>query len=942
MNKSKSLLCLICSFALGLVGLVSTSNVNKAVVVKAADENLIVNGSFETGEGAVAEGWEFIHPAFPEALDGNHDGARRVTMIYSADGVQPGWFPSLMQRVAVEANTDYTLSMYVLNWGTAAKQPLYVGYRNPNGADPYANIKDVCLTDIGTAWQKIEFTFNTGDLTDITVAAFAVTTAFDGTNVGGYLIDSVSLVKKTVENGGGLLTNGNFENGIVNQDYGVTPNTSWSTISWAAALNEPANAYEGNWLSQLAYANPALSQGEFPSLWQDVKLEKNTDYELSFYVKNWGVATYPTQGLHVGIRDMASATIWDNIDGGIVITDANGSYKKYTYTFNTKGLEDVRVAFFTPSISGGGFGGFHIDKVNLEKVDKNLLANSSFENGGAPMGVYEETATNWTTMSYAGVLNEPANARTGNHMANIPYAFDGFVVNAFPSVWEDVAVEKNTNYKVSFYAKAWGGAVRGNLWAGHRNHLGATPWDNLSGLMLNQEVTGEYTKFTYYFNSGDTELARIAFFTCTLDAAVVGAGGYQIDDVTVEKVPNMTVVSSGATSVYDGQAHGINVGVNFPVGVDTKVYYATEELTAANYLEKGSLTPITLTNAGEVKVYYYVVSAGYNDKAGSETIKITKADNAWTTKLACASIKKGQAVAPVAQAANGEVVFTYSTSENGEFTSEVPTAVGKYYVKATVAASENYNELTAVAQFDILALDMNVTAEGYAGTYDGQAHGITVNAADLTEAKVYYATEELTAENYLEKGSLTPITLTNAGEVKVYYYVVCEDYNAVSGNKTVSIAKADNAWTTQLSCPSVEEGNTLTPVAQAANGEVVFTYSTSENGEFTSEVPTAAGTYYVKATVAASENYNELSSVVSFEITAKQNTDTPSDEPSEEPSEEPTEEPSNEPTEEPSVQPSEDPVEPQEPTKKGCRGTTAGLIGLITLVGAIILKKKNK
>ena len=161
---------------------------------------------------------------------------------------------------------------------------------------------------------------------------------------------------------------------------------------------------------------------------KDAIVEQNTEYKLEFYVKNWGAATYPTQGLHVGIRDMASATIWDNIDGGIVITDANGSYKKYTYTFNTKGLEDVRVAFFTPSISGGGLGGFHIDKVNLEKVDKNLLANSSFENGGVGMGVYEDTATNWTTMSYAGVLNEPQNARTGNHMANIPYAFDGFVV----------------------------------------------------------------------------------------------------------------------------------------------------------------------------------------------------------------------------------------------------------------------------------------------------------------------------------------------------------------------------------------------------------------------------------------------------------------------------------------------------------------------------------
>ena len=40
--------------------------------------------------------------------------------------------------------------------------------------------------------------------------------------------------------------------------------------------------------------------------------------------------------------------------------------------------------------------------------------------------------------------------------------------------------------------------------------------------------------------------------------------------------------------------------------------------------------------------------------------------------------------------------------------------------------------------------------------------------------------------------------------------------------------------------------------------------------------------------------------------------------------------------------PSTDPVEPQEPTKKGCKGSTAGLIGLLTLAGALVLSRKRK
>ena len=67
-----------------------------------------------------------------------------------------------------------------------------------------------------------------------------------------------------------------------------------------------------------------------------------------------------------------------------------------------------------------------------------------------------------------------------------------------------------------------------------------------------------------------------------------------------------------------------------------------------------------------------------------------------------------------------------------------------------------------------------------------------------------------------------------------------------------------------------------------------------------------------------------------------------SEEPSEEPSTEPSEEPSNDPTVEPS-EPSETPnEEPQEPAKKGCRGTSAGLIGLLTLAGALVLSRKRK
>lgn len=76
-----------------------------------------------------------------------------------------------------------------------------------------------------------------------------------------------------------------------------------------------------------------------------------------------------------------------------------------------------------------------------------------------------------------------------------------------------------------------------------------------------------------------------------------------------------------------------------------------------------------------------------------------------------------------------------------------------------------------------------------------------------------------------------------------------------------------NAWTQELNINDWTYGESAnTPSAAAKYGDVVYTYSTEENGTYTSEVPQAAGTYYVKATVAATEQYTGLEAVKEFHI----------------------------------------------------------------------------
>ena len=46
--------------------------------------------------------------------------------------------------------------------------------------------------------------------------------------------------------------------------------------------------------------------------------------------------------------------------------------------------------------------------------------------------------------------------------------------------------------------------------------------------------------------------------------------------------------------------------------------------------------------------------------------------------------------------------FSYSTTENGEFTTTQPTDVGRYYVKAEVKETASYTGVSKITSFNLL------------------------------------------------------------------------------------------------------------------------------------------------------------------------------------------------------------------------------------------------
>lgn len=100
----------------------------------------------------------------------------------------------------------------------------------------------------------------------------------------------------------------------------------------------------------------------------------------------------------------------------------------------------------------------------------------------------------------------------------------------------------------------------------------------------------------------------------------------------------------------------------------------------------------------------------------------------------------------------------------------------------TASGSVSISGATATQTFAITAAAMtNVSAQGYSGTYDGQAHGITVNAPEGATVSYKVGDGAYSAENP---------TFTNAGSYTVAYKVSMANYADAEGTATVQIDKA--------------------------------------------------------------------------------------------------------------------------------------------------------
>ena len=375
---------------------------------------------------------------------------------------------------------------------------------------------------------------------------------------------------------------------------------------------------------------------------------------------------------------------------------------------------------------------------------------------------------------------------------------------------------------------------------------------------------------------------------------------------------------------------------------DTSEYTVTQ---SDDWTNVGSNYNVTLTLRD--KNNYKWSTTGVSDDVTVQ-FAITQAANSftlqpsiigWTYNQYSEDVNKPSGAA--AKFGTDTIVYKYSASEDGEYTETVPTEAGTYYVKAFIAATDNYvGAVSSAVEFTIAKAQLtrptadsteftyNGTKQTYTPDADFDPDTMTISGNEQTNANEtgYTVTVSITNTNNYEwstgnkqdditfkfiikKATLT-VTATKTEEaysgnsfVPEYtlsgWYVDDEanggytfswtvtgdkvtdgeavnagtysgtleiertsgtvNYKLTDNTVQFKITQAANSFTSQ----PVIKGWTYGDVAKEPSGAaaefgtdtIVYKYSAKADGEYTETVPTEAGTYYVKAFIAATDNY---------------------------------------------------------------------------------------
>lgn len=281
-----------------------------------------------------------------------------------------------------------------------------------------------------------------------------------------------------------------------------------------------------------------------------------------------------------------------------------------------------------------------------------------------------------------------------------------------------------------------------------------------------------------------------------------------LDNLIEVEATSPTADPSKATTYtfnMPGADYDVEVTVNFKSR--TSIATATITLAQTSYTFTGkacepAVSSVVLNNSTTLTTADYAVSYENNTDAGTATVKVTGLRTYTGEATTTFTINK----APLSELSVSIVGWTYGAEAN---TPEVDGNLGEGGVTFTYKAKD---------------------AETFSATVPTNAGDYVVKAAVAETDN--YAAGEATAEFTISKAELGNVVVTLTG------------------------------WTYG------DAANTPSVIGNAGGGSVTYTYANAAapSLNYTADVPTNAGDYYVKATIAATDNYLGKEVVNSFAI----------------------------------------------------------------------------
>lgn len=388
-----------------------------------------------------------------------------------------------------------------------------------------------------------------------------------------------------------------------------------------------------------------------------------------------------------------------------------------------------------------------------------------------------------------------------------------------------------------------------------------TTSSNTNGTAIASATGASYTIPTGK-SAGTTEYYYCVVTATRKDNGQTATATSPVATVTVNKA-DPTATAPTATATY-GQTLA-DVTLTNPTG-NTPGAWAWTDATTTNvgnpgdHTFKASFTPTDTAN--------------YNSKTDVDVVvTVAKATPTVTAPTAKTLTWTGEAQELVTAGSTNGGELQYSL-DGTNYSTTIPkgTEAGNYTVYFKVVGDDNYAD-TPAASFTVTIADADAgnTKPGAADklTYTGEAQKL-VTGGSVTGGELRYVlgTDASTAPA-LDSFTKDVPTGTNAGTYYVWYRVKGDaNHNDVApACIEVKIAKAAikpevsiTGWTYG------EKANAPAVTGNTDNGAVTYTYSDKADGTFTATVPANAGTWYVKASVAETDNYLGGEATLSFAI----------------------------------------------------------------------------